>query len=137
MTENYFLPTLSPEGWVQSTAEQADYLLAHFFASEFSQTHLYQRNVASFQWIIQESQSDMSKTMSLLKDTLFTYFGRYFDNINVDVNYLQDPPDSSSVTINLYLSFTDKVGKDFILSKALELVNSKIKKIVSLNNDGI
>lgn len=137
MTENYFLPTLSQEGWVQSTAEQADYLISHFFASEYSQTHLYQRNVSSFQWIIQESQGDMAKTISLLKDTLNKYYSRYFDNVNVDVSYLQDPPDSSSVTISLYVSFIDKLGKEFILGKTLELVNSKISKIININNNGI
>lgn len=137
MIENYTLPTLSPEGWVQSTAELADYLIAHFFASEYSQSHLYQGNVSSFQWIIQETQGNMTKTQSLLKDTLSIYYGRYFDNVVVETSYTQSPPDSVKVVLNLYLSFTDKTGKDFVLGRTLELLNSKISKIITANNTGI
>lgn len=134
MSENFHLPTLSPEGWVQSTAEQADYLISHFFESEKSQTHLYNSNVSSFQWIIQNAQGDMNKTVSDLKTTLSIYYGRYFDSVIVEASYEQLPVDSSKINITLYISFTDKVGKEFILGKTLELINSKISKIISINN---
>lgn len=134
MSENFHLPTLSPEGWVQSTAEQADYLISHFFASEYSQSHLYNSNVSSFQYIIQNAQGDMSRTVSELKSTLSFYYGRYFDNVIVEANYEQLPLDSSKVNITLYISFNDKSGKEFILGKTLELINSKISKIININN---
>lgn len=137
MSENYLLPTLTPEGWVQSTAEQADYLLSHFFTSLYSQTHLYSKNVASFQWIIQDSQGDMGKTSSKLKSVLSLYFSRYFDNVDVQISYEQLPVDTSQVNITIYVSFIDKMGKDFILGKTIELLNSKISKIISINNLGI
>jgi len=137
MSENYLLPTLSPEGWVQSTAEQADYLISHFFTSLYSQTHIYPKNVSSFQWVIQDAQGDMEKTSSTLKSVLSLYFGRYFDNVDVQVTYEQLPVDTSQVNVTLYVSFTDKSGKDFILGKTIELLNSKISKIISINNLGI
>jgi hypothetical protein len=136
MSENYLLPTLSQEGWVQSTAEQADYLLSHFFTSLYSQTHLYNSNVASFQWIIQNCQGDMDKTVAQLKSVLSAYYGRYFDNVVSQVTYEQLPADSSQVNITLFVSFTDKLGKDFILGKTLEMLNSKISKIIAINNVG-
>ena len=136
MSENYHLPTLSPEGWVQSTAEQADYLISHFFASEYSQSHLYNSNVSSFQYIIQNAQGDMSKTVTDLKTTLSIYYSRYFTDVVVEASYEQLPVDSSKVNITLYISFIDKSGKEFILGKTLELINSKISKIIDINNNG-
>ena len=134
MSENYQLPTLSPEGWVQSTAEQADYLISHFFTSEYSQSYFYNSNVSSFQWIIQNAQGDMNKTIADLKSTLSIYYNRYFNDVVVEITYKQLPIDSSKVNITLYISFIDKTGKEFILGKTLELINSKISKIISINN---
>lgn len=137
MSENYLLPSLSQEGWVQSTAEQADYLLSHFFTSLYSQTHLYNSNVASFQWIIQDAQGDMEKTSGKIKSVLSIYFGRYFDNVDVQASYEQLPVDTSQVNITIYVSFTDKLGKDFVLGKTIEMLNSKISKIIAINNLGV
>lgn len=136
MAENFLLPTLSPEGWVQSTAEQADYLLSHFLTSLYSQTYLYPSNVASFQWIIQDAQGDMDKTSSQLKSVLTQYFSRYFENVEVQALYEQLPVNSSQVNITLYVSFIDKLGKEFVLGKTIEMLNSKISKIISINNTG-
>lgn len=137
MTENYLLPTLSQEGWVQSTAEQADYLLSHFFTSLYSQTYLYNSNVSSFQWIIQNSQGDMEKTKSKLTSVLTAYYGRYFDNVEVNVTHEQIPEESSQVNLTIYVYFIDKTGKEFVLGKTLEMLNSKISKIISINNTGV
>lgn len=136
MAENFYLPTLSPEGWVQSTAEQADYLFAHFFVSEYSQTHLYKSNVSSFQYIIQNTQGRITDTVSKTISTLTSYFSRYYDNVVADASYLEDPVNSGKVTLNIYVSFTDKTGKDFVLGKATEVVNSKVIKIININNNG-
>ena len=137
MSENLYLPTLSEEGWVQSSAEQADYLLSHFFASEYSQTHLYQGNVASFQWILQNGQGDMVKTTNEIKTTLSFYFAKYFTGVDAECTYKEETPNSSKIVISIFMTFTDAAGKTYSLGKALDIVNSKISKIININNTGI
>jgi len=78
----------------------------------------------------------MEKTSSNMKSTLTTYFGRYFDNVDVTVSYEQIPEDTNQVNLILYVFFIDKLGKEFVLGRAIEVLNSKISKIISINNTG-
>jgi hypothetical protein len=128
------LPALSEDGWVTSTAEKADYLISHFFVSEYSQTLLYPGNVASFPWIIQKNQGNMLKTADDMKETLNRYFSRYFKTVSVDVKYVEEKENSSRVSLEIYISFTDHEDKEYTLSRLAQVVNTKIDKIIKLNN---
>lgn len=130
------VPTLSLDGWVKSTAEKADYLISHFYLSERSQTFLYLREVASMQWIVQETQGDPSSTCKLLREEISKYFGRYFTNVTVDATFSHDPPNSGKIAIRFFVSFTDNFDKEFILSRLVNILNSKIETISKINNTG-
>ncbi len=129
------VPTLSLDGWVKSTPERADYLMAHFFESEYSQTAFYKDKVSSFQWIIQKNQGDMTATVRMLKNTLTDYFSRYFTNVVVEVNHEDIVLNSSNVKLIVYISFRDEKGRDFSVGRLAELVDSKLQKVIVINNE--
>lgn len=128
------IPALSQDGWVTSTAQKADYMISHFFLSEYSQSLLYTGNVASFQWIIQDNQGDMLKTNTVLRETLRVYFSRYFSEVVVESSYAEIPENSGRVRINLYVSFKDHEGKEFVLSRLVDILDTKIERVLKLNN---
>ena len=129
-------PSLSEDGWITSSQQQGDYLFAQFFASDYSQTQLYLGEVASMAWVIQETQGDVSRTCMLLRDTLQKYFQRYFPRTTVEVNEIQSDPPTSSASLRIYLSYTDQEGTEYIIGRLIELMDSKVSKIVKLNNTG-
>lgn len=128
------VPTLSEDGWVKSTEERADYLFSHFFVSEYSQTALYTGAVSSFPYIIQKNQGDMINTVSDLRTALQIYFSRYFTNVKSEAVHTEDPPKSGKYRINLHVSFTDEDGKDFALARVAEVLDSKLVKVLAINN---
>lgn len=137
MTTNIIpVPTLSYSGWVKSTAEKADYIFSHFYLSERSQTYIYRDKVSSLQWIIQNKQGDMTGTCQLIRETLGSYFGRYFKNVSIEVTFKEDPPNSGKVAIRMFIALIDDEGIEFNLTRIAELENSKFQKIQKLNNDG-
>jgi len=136
LVKTILVPTLSLDGWVGSTAMKADYLISDFFLSEKSQTAFYGNEVASLPWIIQNYQGDVQKTTQAVRETLSTYFSRYFKDVTIDVSYAQDPPNSSEVKIKLYVSFLDDNGKEHTLTRLIDVLDAKIQKITNLNNNG-
>lgn len=128
------LPALSTDGWVSNTPAIADYLISHFFVSEYSQTALYPTNVASFPWIIQNNQGDMLNTTRQMRTTLERYFGRYFTDTVVDIAYKEVPEFSGRIQLDLFMKFKDSDGKEFVLSRVVEIVDSKISKVLKINN---
>lgn len=128
------VPTLSEDGWVKTTEERADYLFAHFFVSEYSQTALYERAVASFPYIIQKNQGSITNTISELRQVLQSYFSRHFTNVKADAVANEDPPKSGKFRINLHVSFTDEDGKEFALAKVANVLNSKLVNVLNINN---
>lgn len=137
MTTNIVpVPTLSLDGWVYSTVSKADYLMAHFLESEKSQTALYGASVSSLQFIIQDKQSSITDCCIVIRDTLGSYFSSYFDNVKVDTSYKNAAPNSSMVIIDISLSFTGPDGKEFLLTRLVDLLDSKIQRVRILNNTG-
>lgn len=135
MSSKVLLPTLSGDGWVNSSLKVADYLLSHFFLSDYSQTYFYEGYVASMPWIIQDTQGDMSKTCKVVQETLSTYFTRYFNDVVVEVTDVTDETnDPSRGQISIYLNFTDTENKQYTMAKLINIIDSKIKSIIDINN---
>lgn len=134
MTANTMLPTLGTDGWVNQTLQTADYLLQDIFLSDYSQTFMYDGHVFSFSQVFQENQNDTAATTAKLRSRLTTYFSRYFNDVEVEVTHKEDPDDASKASVTLYLFFKDAEGNEFNLSKALELMDFKVKRIFSLIN---
>lgn len=134
MSNTKLMPSLSMDGWVGDPVQIADYLMSHFYLSEFSQTSLFPKQVASLPYIIYENQGDPIKTSEKIRSVLETYFSRYFSNVVVQTNYRDDETDPSRSIIDTFIEFVDDVGKTHSFSKSAELLNGKFNKIVYINN---
>lgn len=77
----------------------------------------------------------MTNTINDLKNTLTLYFSRYFKDVRVELSHEEDPPKSGRVRINMYVSFVDEDGKEFVLARIAELLNSKLTNILTINNN--
>lgn len=132
-----YFPGLSEDGWITDPMSIADSLFSQFFESDYSQTELYLTHVSSMAWVIQECQGDILQTIILLRDTLQKYFSRYFNEVVVDVKDATSPNAPSMGALNIYLTFTDYSGVPISLGKMVEIVNSKINRVLSITNAGV
>lgn len=131
MADLYF-PSLSEDGWITNGEQQADYLFSHFFVADYSQTQLYNGHVASFPWIVQKGNNDMTATVRLTQTTLEHYFSRYFDGVEVEVT--ENPTTTSKAEITIFVRFLDRSGKEIILGKLAEIIDLKVNKIIDISN---
>lgn len=132
------VPSLSAQGWIRDPAGKADTLLAHFYVSDKKQTALYGDNVANVQDIVQKHGHDIIALTSQLRTALNNYLQRYYDTINVDVRANEDIEAGEATgkyTLSVYCLATED-GKQFSFGRLLQINNSKIEKVFSLNNNG-
>lgn len=132
------VPTLSAQGWVRSSAEKADAILSHFYVSDKRQTSLYGDNVSNIQDIVQRCGHDIVALTQQLRMELSTYLSRYYDTANVDVRAQEITEagiETGTYTLGVYCLVTED-GKQFSFGKLLQISNSKLEKVFSLNNDG-
>ncbi len=139
MSNRVLFPSLSETGWIASSEQIADSMFAQFYESDYSQTHLYRNEVASFAFIIQQGQGNVSKTIGLLESTLHKYFGRYFQNVTVEVRdvsaeLIGADSDQSAVSLGIYIDFTDTDGVTYNLSRVIQNAGTKSAKVIKLNN---
>ena len=134
MSNLILLPSLSEDGWLNTSERIADYMLAHFFLSEKSQTYLYGAQVASLQYIIQNNADSMMNTAIETKTTLYSYFARYFTSVEVECSVNDITTNGSSANLNIYVGFTDSDGKTFSVGKLVNILNSKVNSFITLNN---
>lgn len=128
------LPSLSADGWVYPTSMKCDYLLSHFFLSEYSRTYLHYGNISSFPWLLQNYKDDMPQLKEKTRETLETYFKRYFPAAEAQVEIKNEG--GSKYGIHIYVSVTDSDGKEFSLGRVAEVLDAKILKVAYINNYG-
>lgn len=130
------VPSLGPDGFITNTPKMADLMLAHFFASNYSQTHFYTGRVASFAWILQRWAKDMERTSSEVQEALNKYFSAYFSNVVVETS-VKSENETSRYAITIYVGFVDSEGKEHSLGRSVNIVDSVVEKIIALNNYGV
>ena len=129
------VPTLSTQGWVSDPVSKFDFLLAHFFVSDYNQTFLYKDHVTSLPRIIEKHGSDMVSVIDSLKTLLSSYLAKYYDSVDVDVQPTipLDINPSSQIALTVKVGVSDK-GTANVFGRLLQGQNAKIDKILKLNN---
>jgi hypothetical protein len=127
-------PSLSEDSWVSSPLKKADYLFSTFFVADYSQTYLYKGRVSSFPYILQSTLGNVSETCAVTRETLLTYFTRFFNNVVVEVEEVPNLEAPSKAQISIYVRFTDIDKKEHVLGKMLQYQDTIISKIITMNN---
>lgn len=130
------LPTFSPSGWVENPLEKADFMLAHFFTTQKSQTHFYKdkSKVTSYQSLIADAASD-GELSSQLNSYLNDYFTTQFTNVQMDCRIYTDSEDNSKQTIQIGCSFVAN-GVPYTLARAIDLLGTQVQRIYKLDATG-
>ena len=128
------VPCLSPDGWVTDTATMADRLMAHFFASDYSQTHVFPDKVASIAAILQRNQNNMTRTQSDLRDSLRNYLEPHFSSVEVEVQISDNGGTTTVCTAYFYIKVVGFDGVEFNFSSIGNIVDSKFQAVLDVNN---
>lgn len=75
---NTAVPTLTSEGWITAVDKKCDRLLMNAFASDKSQSNMFQ-GVTSIQAIIYENSDNVDKAGVEIASALQVMFGHHFD----------------------------------------------------------
>jgi hypothetical protein len=129
-----YYPSLTDSGWITSSPQILDNLLADAYESDYSQTALYRGQVFSIAYVIQEGQGDIPRTIGLLQEGLSRYLKRYFQEVAVEVYRVSALESSSKVELSMYINVTDQDNKSINAAKLLEVTNGQLTNIVTLNN---
>lgn len=128
------VPSLSASGWVGNISEKLDKLIGYFFVSEFSQSHLYRGNIASFPYIIKQCAENQSLLLSETTKVLTNLLKSYFDRVQVDVTVTNEDVNKPG---ELSLIVDAKVVQDgvtYSVGKELQIINAKVVAIFKANN---
>jgi hypothetical protein len=79
------LPVLGPEAWVTDPRKKLDYLVAHCYASDASQTFLFPKKVSSMASVIKDNHGKLEQARQEIQQLLKDYFTTYFDIVEVSV----------------------------------------------------
>lgn len=135
MTSKYLFPTIDTDGWVNSPIKVADYMLSHFFLSDRSQTFFFEAKVASFAWLLQRHQGNLTALFDETQSTLSTYFSQQFTNVEVQVSELSNETNANRTGITLYLVFTDTAGVTHNLSRIVKYSGMKVSAVLAAINE--
>jgi len=129
------LPTFSHVGWVTNPLERIDYLIAHFFETQKSQTHFY-NDIHSFQSILGDGNT-LDEVREKLIQYMTSYIATQFNNVELDVDIepKSGNEDDVDMLVTVYCSFMDK-GIKYSISNAIELLGNKVKRIYKINEEG-
>jgi len=127
-------PTLSTHGWVTDSANKMDFLLSHFFLSDYNQTYFYKGRVSSLPRVIEKNGGKVNGVTEELKSVLSSYLNRYYDSVDVEVSIVDEDTNlTSSATVQLKIGITDK-GSQRVFGRLLSSTDGKLQTVAKINN---
>jgi len=129
-------PSLSDDGWVFSSIKQADYVMADFLASFYSQSNIFQGKVSSYGWVMAAYNNDPPTLMDKLRSMVTALFSRYFNDVVVEVVDGSEDTNSSLVTVNIFVQFVTADGVTQNLAQVAKINNSKFESIREIITNG-
>lgn len=123
------------EGWVHTATEKIDTLLSLWLVSDYSQSEVFHGTIMSLPYQIVKYGHEPDRFTQEISDTLTTYIGRYFDNVEVNVKYkyLEDNAIGGPYGITIEVKGNSN-GVSVNLAKGLEIRDSKLSNIISISN---
>lgn len=119
------VPTLSSKGWLYGPAEKADYLMAYFFISDYSQSYAHLGNVKSLPYLIRQTTGDHRELPSLIISSLGSLLSAYFDSANVECSIPNiNDPTTAQLEVRV-IATVSQDGKNYSLGKLVSFVDSK------------
>ncbi len=130
------IPSLSAEGLVTDIRKKADLAMAHFFASDYSQTNVFYSDVTSLSYIVQRYGSDSLELKQQMTLQLEEYLGRNFTTVQVEVDVDEIlPQNATKFNIKLDVVVTEG-GFSYSLGKLVEIQNGKTIQIIDRLQNG-
>lgn len=127
-----YYPSLSEDGWVEEPVKIADWIMADFFSSDYSQTFSHPGHVASFAYIVHKYQGSITDTVNKLTQVLTIYFSRYFDNVLVEIEDVEPDQTIPTRTLSIYVVFSDSKGVRYNLGKQATFEGSKLLTVINV-----
>lgn len=128
------VPSLSSDGWVTDIVAKSDYLLAHFFASEITQTHFFPNNVHSLTNLVQLYNDDPIELGSKVRDSLDRYLRAYFTGVEVRAFCQEEAEKPGTWAIHMYIVVRNEDGDSYNMANIAQYEGSKIMKISKIND---
>ena len=128
-------PTFGISGWVNDPYSKADYIMASFFTTNYSQSREWYGKLVSLPYLLQSSSNDPSTLQSSISNGLTELFNAYFDSCNVEVSVVDGTADDtgseSLLNIIVRVSFSQNNVR-MSLGKALSAVNGALSSVRDL-----
>lgn len=134
MADPVYYPTLSEEAWANTPGKIADMMMSHFLTSNFSQSYIFAGFVSSFPYILATNQGNIPSVITATRIALESFFGRLFNNVNVEVTDMSD--NTSKATIKIAIDFFDSEGTAHSVGELLETSGLVFKRVTNFINNG-
>lgn len=127
------VPSLSSAGWLGEVSDKADKLMAYYLTTDYSQTHLYPKQVVSLAYHIAEYSNNYLDLEVRVRIDLEQYFKRYFDDVEIIVSVSAYDPEEPSL-LNLTLDVV--VVQDGVSYSLGREIGTKNGSIITILNRG-
>ena len=81
-------------GWVSDPKEKLELAIAHTLVSDFSQSTYFAGAITSLPYVIFLHQNDPIIMAGEMENTLSTYLSKFFENVTVEVEVIDDDGDT-------------------------------------------
>lgn len=134
MTTKHLFPTLDTDGWVETPVKAADYMLSHFFLSEYSQTAHFPGDVSSFSYIVSRFQNDVTAIVAETRRALSLYFSQQFESVEIEVGQQVREDSINIIDLTLFMTFRDQKGEEYNIARMIKYNGLKVAEIIAVIN---
>lgn len=121
---NSSIPSLSLDGWIDNKHMQMAKLWEYFMASEYSQTNLFNGEIASLKYLLATSNPGNNLKLKI-EEALIKMYNNYFDNTVCEVN-IDSTSELDKYKVYIQITCIDNNNR-YYLEREIKYSNGKIE----------
>ncbi len=123
LTDKIAVPTLTKQGFIKDNNLALAKLYFYYIASEYSQSTLYYKNIASLQYNLQEAGPDKKLLIAIVRKTLMALLNKFWSTTEVELSI--EPLDGGGDKLLVVVDVYDSDGTRYSLKDSLVISNSR------------
>jgi len=131
-----YLPTLTENHWLEDSLKKLDMLFSHFLVSTYSQTYVYDKQISSLSWLLEQYGSDSTDFATELKITLERYIGRYYKSVDVVSQSKESEERPGRYEVIVDINVIDDNDNEYNIGRVLLVEKSTLISVLKLLNEG-
>lgn len=133
----YTTPYPNLDAWTITLESKVSSMLLDYFTTNYDQSTVFTGKIISFLYTVSEYNHNPVGCADAVRADLATLCGRYFQDSEVMVDYIDDPSGNGKYDLDIRIEVKDKDSGRANFNRIIKIEGTRLARMLKYNNEGV